>query len=138
MVRPLLLALILLGGCTLIDQRTFNPRAGLGPEPPPGPKPVGALISIDFAKPDPVYEAPLRQAVAAALARKADVAFDVVTVVPATGTIAEQVAAADSIKADARSVARVISGEGVADDVVHLLVRAEPGVTGRQVQVFVH
>jgi hypothetical protein len=143
MVRsiPLLLAVAtLVGGCTMIDQRTFNPRAGLGPPSPPptGPGPAPALMTIDFEKPDPIYEAQLREAVDQALARKPMVSFDVVTVVPAVGTPAQQVDAADSIRADARTVARIISDEGVDDDRVHLLARAETGVVGRQLQIYVH
>jgi hypothetical protein len=139
MARPSQLALLLLlGGCTLIDQRTFNPRAGLGPPVPPVPGPPPPLISVDFGKPNPVYEAPLRHAVEEALARKATVAFDVTIVVPATGTIAEQADAAASIRADARDVAGIIADEGVDTDRIHLLARAESGIVGRQVQVYVH
>ena len=72
------------------------------------------------------------------MGRKPTVEFDVVTVVPAAGTPAQQVAAASSIRADARDVARTISGAGVDDDRVHLLARSESSVSGRQVQVFVH
>jgi hypothetical protein len=133
MVRSfsLLLALtVLAGGCTLIDQRTFNPRAGLGlPEPP---------TIIDFEKPNPVYEAQLRDAVDQALARKPTVMFDVVTIVPATGTPAQQVDAAVSIRADARQVAGIIVDQGAGQDQVHMLARAEPNAAGRQVQVYVH
>jgi hypothetical protein len=139
MARPSQFALLLLlGGCTLIDQRTFNPRAGMGPIVPPGPGPTPALISVDFSKPDPVYETPLRQAVEQALSRKPTVAFDVTIVVPATGTIAQQAAAAASIRADAREVARIITDEGVDEERVHMLARAESGIVGRQVQVYVH
>ena len=138
---PLLLVLTaLVAGCTLVDQTTFNPRAGLGPLPPPvtGPGPTPALITINFESPNPVYEAQLRQAVDEAVGRKPNVTFDVVTVVPAVGTPAQQVDAAVSIRADARDVARIISDQGVDDDRVHLLARAEAGAAGRQVQVFIH
>ena len=76
----LLLALtVLVAGCTLIDQTTFNSRAGLGPLPPPvtGPGPTPALITINFESPDPVYEAQLRQAVDDAVSRKPNVALSV-------------------------------------------------------------
>jgi hypothetical protein len=127
----LLLALsVLAGGCTLIDQRTFNPRAGLGPPVPvstaPGPPPP--LITIDFEKPDAVYEAQLRGAVDQALSRKPDVVFDVVTVVPAKGTPEQQADAAISIRADAREVAHIITDQGASPD----------QAVGRQVQVFIH
>jgi hypothetical protein len=134
----MLLLAALTGGCTLIDQRTFNPRAGLGPLVPPGPPGPGALVTVDFGKPNPDYAGELRLAVDAALARKPDVVFDVITVVPAIGTPADQVAAATGITADAREIARVISSEGVDDTQIHLSARAQGGVTSRQVQVFVH
>ena len=132
--------LALLGGCALIDQRTFNPRAGLGPEPPPMPGPGAAppLVSIDFAKPDAVFEEALRRAVDDAVARKPTVAFDVVTVVPATGTVEQQANAAGSIRGDAREVARIIADEGADPDGIHLLARGEPGAVGLLVQVYVH
>ena len=101
----------------------------------PGPQ---ALITVDFSKPDPAYEAALRQAVDDAVARKPDVAFDVTTVVPASGSSADQIAAASSLNADARAIARVISGQGVDDDRVHLSAVSEGGAPGKQVRVYVH
>jgi hypothetical protein len=135
-----LLLLPLLAGCKLIDQRTFNPHAG---EPATGPAPVAAavtppLMTIDFSTPNPIYDTQLRAAVQQALARKPDVVFDVTTVVPATGTPAQQVAAAEAISADARQVARTISSDGVDDGNVHLSARSEPDVKVRQIRVYVH
>ncbi len=133
------LSLSILAGCTLIDQRTFNPQAGRKPPDLAGPAGPGApppLITVDFSHPSPDYAAVLRQAVVSALSRKRDVQFDVVTVVPATGAPADQVGAATGLTADARAIARAINADGVDDDRIHLLARAE-GVTTRQVQVFV-
>jgi len=135
-----LLLLLLLAGCKLIDQRTFNPHAG-EPATAPAPAPAAAvlpLMTIDFSTPNPIYDTQLREVVQQALARKPDVVFDVTTVVPATGTPAQQVASAAGISADARQVARTISGEGVDDDNVHLSARSEPDVKGRQIRVYVH
>jgi hypothetical protein len=140
LVPSLLMIASLLGGCTLVDQRTFNPRAGMEPPPPPStaPGPPPPLITVDFEKPNPAYEAPLREAVDQALSRKQTVEFDVITIVPAVGLPAQQVDAAISIRADARDIARVIGNEGVDPDRIHMLARAEPGVTARQVRVYVH
>ena len=137
--RAWLLLLPLLAGCKLVDQRTFNPGAGVPRTlpAPPGPAAPQALVTIDFSRPAPDYDQMLRQAVEQAVARKPDVNFDVVTVVPAAGTLQEQAAAAAALTADARTVARTINSEGVDDDRINLLARAEPGVTTRQVQVFV-
>ena len=140
MLRTLaLLCSTLLLGCTLIDQRTFNPQAGLPAKPPtaPGPPPVLPLVTIDLSRPNPDYAASLHQAVGFALSRKPDVEFDVVSVVPATGTPAQQVAAATGITGEAREIARAINGDGVDDDRIHLSARAD-SVPNRQVQVFVH
>ncbi len=142
MTRILLAALLLplLAGCKLIDQRTFNPNADKAPvvAVPPGPAPARPLVTIDFNTPDPAYAEALHQAVQQALARKPDVQFDVTTVVPATGSPADQVKAASGLDAQARQVARTISGDGVDEDNVHLSARADPAVTNRQIQVFVH
>ncbi len=129
----------LLAGCTLIDQRTFNPLAGMPAKAPvvAGPAPTPPLVAIDFGRPSPDYAAALEQAVAAALARKADAQFDVITIVPATGTAAQQTEAAVGLIPDARDVARAINRDGVDDDRIHLQARADAGVATRQVQVFV-
>ena len=129
--------ILLVGGCTLIDQRTFNPRAGLGPIPPPGVGPPPPLIAIDFAGSAPVYEASLRQAVDQAIARKPTVVFEVATVVSATGTLEQQAEAASSLRNDARDVARIIAEEGVDADRINLVARSEAGAAGRQVLVMV-
>ena len=130
----------LLLGCTLVDQRTFDPQAGIPKLVPaaPGPAPTVALVTIDLSKPNPNYTAALDQAVREAVGRKSDVVFDVVSVVPATGTPAQQVAAATGITGDARDIARAINADGVDDDRIHLSARADAAVTTRQVQVFVH
>ncbi len=140
LLLPLLALVPVLTGCKLIDQRTFDANAGkpVVIPAPPGPPNPQALITVDFARPNPDYQAQLQQAVESALARKPNVLFDVVTVVPATGTPAQQVAAATALTADARAIARAINADGVDDDHIDLQARAEPGQTTRQVQVFVH
>ena len=139
-VLAVLLSMTLLGGCTLIDQRTFNPMAGAKPAPPlppPGPAPAPPLVTIDFGRPNPDYTTALQQAVDQARSRKPDVQFDVVTVVPNTGTPENQVAAATALTADAREVARRIEANGVDDDHIHLLARAQIGVPTRRIEIYV-
>lgn len=124
-----------LAGCTLIDQNTFNPTAGAVPVIPPAP--VAAAVPAPSGPPplftvhpgQPSQEA-VRQAVAAARNRKADVAFDVVAVVPGD----EQAAASSS---DAAAVARSIAAQGVPTSRVHLFARPEAGLAGREVRVYV-
>ncbi len=141
MIRILLAALLLplLAGCKLIDQRTFNPNADRPPviAGPPAPAAALPLVTIDFSTPDPAYAEVLRQAVEQALSRKRDAQFEVTTVVPATGSPADQVAAASGLDAQARQVARAISGNGVDEDNVHLSARSDPAVKNRQIQIFV-
>ena len=139
MVRPAVCLIAVLCGCTLVDQRTFNPDAGKPPVIPqrPGPPAILPLVTIDFGQPDPDYAEPLRQAVDSALARKPDAKFEVATVVPATGTPADQVSAAQTLTPDARQIARAIAADGVADERIQLTARALPSVGTRQVQVFV-
>jgi hypothetical protein len=135
-----LLCSTLLVGCTLIDQRTFNPTAGFPAKMPttPGPPPIVPFLTIDLSTAHPDYAATLNQAVAEAVGRKPNVEFDVVSVVPGTGTPAQQVAAATGITGDAREIARAINADGVDDDRIHLSARADSAVTTRQVQIFVH
>ncbi len=130
--------LLILAGCKLVDQTTFNPNAGKLPTPPVivGPS-APPLLTIQVNDPTLSYEPILRQQVAAALARKPDVVFDVVTVVPATGTPASQTAAATEVISDARQVARTINSEGVDDPRIHLAARSEAGLAAREIRVFV-
>ena len=88
-MRPAALALVVaLGGCTLIDQNTFNPHAGDAPVIPPAPKvaakpvPVGPPPLVVISSGNTGFEPQLRQAVAAARARKPGVVFDVVEMQP--------------------------------------------------------
>ena len=131
------LTAVLLCGCTLIDQRTFDPRAGMPVASPAAAGGVVALVTIDLAKAHPDYAAALHQAVREAVGRKPGVEFDVVSVVPATGTPQQQVAAATGIIGDARDIARAINADGVDDGRIHLSARSDAGASSRQVQVFV-
>lgn len=135
-----LLCSSLLVGCTLIDQRTFNPLAGIPAKAPvaAGAPAIMPLLTIDLAKANPDYAGSLHQAVAEAVGRKPTVEFDVVSIVPATGTTAQQVAAATGITGDARDIARAINQDGVDDTRIHLSARADPAASNRQVEVFVH
>ena len=136
-MKAWLATLLLTAGCTLIDQRTFNPDAGMppvvarpvvkAPKTMVGPPP---LITIATANPAE-FRAPLQKAVAAARARKADVVFDVVEMQPP-----ETVAAA-GIGANAEAVAKLITAEGVPPGRVRLAVRPEEDVRPNEVRVYV-
>jgi len=134
-------ALVLLDGCALVDQRTFA-----GTPEPPAPAQVAAtpdaartpLISIGFDRPDPHYQELLRYAVAQAMLRRPDVAFDVVAVLPKSDT---QTQADDRLtqgQTDALAVASALRGQGIPADRVILGVRIDPAAKGREVRVYVH
>ncbi len=110
--RALLLIAGALPGCTLIDQRTFNPDAGKRPEmpkaptpqapapPEPGPPPLLTIRLPTTAD----LRADIAKAVADARQRKPTVVFDVVEV---SGE------ASATVGAEAEEVARLITAQGV-------------------------
>lgn len=133
--RAALLGLAGLSGCTLIDQRTFNPAAGQPPvhatvpapplplaPPEPGAPP---LLSIRLPVP-PDWRSTVAKAVAAARARKRDVAFDVV-----------EITAGTTAGPEAASIADIIVAQGVPASRVNLSARPIPNVA-HEVRVFVH
>jgi hypothetical protein len=135
----LVLALASLCGCTLIDQRTFNPDADkapviakpvAAPAPPPqiGPPP---LLTIVPGATSAVYKTPLHDAVAAALARKPTVVFDVVEM------IAPDTPGDAPLGAEAVAVARLIVGQGVPAPRVRLVARPDSTAPAHEVRVFV-
>ena len=133
--RAVLLALAGLSGCTLVDQRTFNPDAGrppVHPKPPAPPPPLAPpepgpppLLSVRLpASAD--LRATIARSVAAARARKRDVVFDVVEITPGTSAGREAAEIADLIVAQGIPAARVrLSARPIAD-------------VAREVRVFVH
>ena len=131
-----------LPGCTLIDQNTFNPNARAAPVIPAAP--VAAAVALPPGPPplltlrpgQPVQDA-VRQAVLAARRRKPDVVFDVVAMVPGgIGTDGGPDGPASS-SAEAGTVARAITAQGVPPGQVRLFARPEAGLAGREVRVYV-
>lgn len=137
MIRWAVLA-VLLPGCTLIDQNTFDKSASAVPVIPPAPvvavpyTPPGgpALLTL---QPGPLPKGAVRQAVAAARRRKPDVVFDVVAALPGRAT--EEDAARGG--AEAEAVAQAIAAEGVDASRVRLLARPEPGLPARETRIYV-
>lgn len=114
---------VLVGGCTLVDQRTFNPGAGVAPIVPPPPAPLveaptdpRALFTL---RPPATLDAAAQQAltrvVRAALARKPAATFSVAAVIPEPGAGAGQ----------AEAVLRAVIAAGVAPGQTSL--RAQSG-----------
>jgi len=135
---PRILACLLLAGCALIDQRTFAPAPEAKAQPAPAQPPQAQvnvdprtpLVTIDFSSEPPHYEELLRYAVRAAEMRDRDVEYDVVAVLPKPNE-------ADQGKRDAAAVMRSMMLAGVPSGRIHLGLRAEPALPGRQVRVYV-
>ncbi len=137
--RPPLAPMLLFAaaGCTLVDQNTFNPHAGDAPVIPPAPVVAAAPPRIG---PPPLlvippaatgYEPTLRQAVAAARARKPGVLFDVVEMQPLDPPPDAPIGRA------AAAVAHLVAAAGVPQANIRLAARPEAGVTPGEVRVYV-
>lgn len=136
-----LLVLSCLMGCRLVDQTTFG---GKPQKPPPDmltqalqPGPAVPLVTIVFNGGEVAYTDQLRLAVQMAEARKPDVQYDVVTVVPASGTPADQVAAARAGESDAVDVATEMNELGVDPPRIHMAARTDPNVNARELRIYV-
>lgn len=132
---PLVL-LLLLSGCALWDQDTFQPSPEAEPTPPgpvqPGPRVDrrDPLVTIDFASADPRYRDPLRYAIRAAESRGRSIQYDVVAVVPSAEMMADG-------QRHGVSVMRAIAQERVPMGRLHLGLRVEPWLTAPRVLVYV-
>jgi hypothetical protein len=141
----LLLVPLLAAGCALVDQRTFDPAAGTPPvvakPAPPAPQPDRALdgsppfVTIRPGQ-DRGYDDALAQAVIAALARKRDAQFVVLTAVP-PGTDAAQDAAVAALVPEAARLAGIVARRGVPAARVQLQARAEPNLAAPELRLYV-
>jgi hypothetical protein len=139
---PLVLAL-LSTGCTLIDQRTVARWVG-GPRAAPSQAdlaeaalPPLPLLVLRFDQPNPDDAATLAEAAEAALARKPDAVFDVITPVPTSAPRDQQDAFVRRGADDARSVADALATAGVPPGQLRLGLRSDPGNPAREVRVYV-
>lgn len=136
----LLLALCLPAGCALVDQNTFAPAPeAKAPAAPARPQPAAsapalggsrrALVIIDYSTPAPAYHDLLRYAVKAAEARDRHVQYDVVALVPHVGSAAQG-------QHDASQVMHAIMADGVPASRIHLGLSTDPGLSSRQVRIY--
>jgi hypothetical protein len=141
----LLLVPLLAAGCALVDQRTFDPQAGTPPVVPkpaaPAPQPDRVLHGLPpfvTIRPgqDRGYDAAVAQAVTAALARKRDAQFIVLTAVP-PGTDEAQAAAVGALAPEAARVAGLVARRGVPAGRVQLQARAEPNLAAPELRLYV-
>jgi hypothetical protein len=127
--------LLMFGGCTLIDQRTFAPSPEAKAQTPPAlptvpVDPRTPLVTIDYTVAAPDYAELLHYAVRAAEARDADVQYDVISVLKDP---AEAAAGQDR----ATGVMRAIMRDRVPADRIHLALRTDPALAASQVRVYV-
>ncbi|KAA5610999.1 hypothetical protein [Rhodovastum atsumiense] len=143
MRASLLVLSLLLTGCELVDQRTVARWFGSPRQAPSEADLAGAtlperpLVTIRFDTPDIDYRPVLAEAAQAALARKQDAVFDVVTPVPSAQPAAAQDAFVRRGTADARAVADALATEGVPPGQIRLGLRGDPGSPAREVRVYV-
>jgi hypothetical protein len=139
---------VLLAGCALVDQRSFDGRAGRAPTPPEqpqaagGPAPVPPLFVVRAGQLEQDWQPDLRRAVGAALARKPNVLFTVESVAPAAQGASSPAAQAAALRAavslDGRPVAQAISADGADPAQIEMTAMADPAAHASEVRVYVH
>lgn len=145
MRRAVLAILILLTGCTLVDQRTFDANAGRPPALPVAPVAVPQpdrtlggmppLVTLRFGQ-DTAYDPAVARATRAALHQKADARFTILTAVP-SATADAQAAAAATVGPAAAHMAQVIEAQGVPASRVALEARPEANLAASELRVYV-
>lgn len=134
---------VALGGCKLVDQRTFDAAANRKPVPQvppavPGAPPVPPLAAVRFGAPPESWQPGLIEIVRMALARKPEALFQVQTLVPARGTPQAQAAAlAASGRTGGRLVAETIVSAGASSAQVEMTASSDASVTEPEVRVYV-
>jgi hypothetical protein len=127
-----------LGACKLVDQTTF----GAAPAAPAPDQLTAALTGVPLVVirgPYPaMYDEALRDAVGLAEARKPNAAYDVVTIVPASGSSDQQIAEAAKGQPDAIDMMDKLAEIGVDPQRMHLSVRADAAVAAREMRLYVH
>ncbi len=119
-----------------MDQKTFAPAPEAKAEAPAQPAaPVKVdtrvpLVTVDFSGAPPQYEELLRYAVRAAEMRDRDVQYDVVAMLPSASDAGEG-------QREAAMLMRSIMVAGVPAARIHLGLRADPTLSGREVRVYV-
>lgn len=138
-MRLLTLLALLLAGCALPDQRSFNRTSATpgGAEVARAALPARPLVTIRLPAETAQWRQAVLDAVAAARDRKPDVVFDVMAAVPTEAVEADRVAALRQGSADARLVATVLGEAGVPPDRLRLGAQGDPGRPPREVRIYV-
>jgi hypothetical protein len=115
----------------LIDQTDFDPPPPVRPvvAPVPDPETRSALVTIEYAKPDPDYHATLAATIRAVESRRPGLLFDVVAVVGSDGET-------QMGRLRAAEVMTAVEAEGVIPARIQLGLRVDPGRKIPQVRVY--
>ena len=127
--------MLLLGGCTLVDQRTFR-RTSAPDTAAVRPLPALPLIVIRFDHPDDDYGPALATAVQDAQVRNPTASFDVLTPIPTKAPPEEQRKYIEQGSEDATVVGRNLQEIGGDADRVRLGFRGDDGSPPREVRVY--
>ncbi len=117
-----------------MDQRTFSRAASLAPAEAAN-LPALPLITVRFDA--PLDSDAIAGAVQLAMSRRPGAIFEVVAPVPSGAPRAAQEAAVRQGQADAEQVATAMAAAGADRARIQLGLRADPGVPGREVRVYV-
>ena len=136
---------LLLVGCKLVDQRSFDRSAGRAPVPPVqrqvahASASVPPLFVVHAGQSDEDWQPDLRQAVAEALARKPNVLFTVESVAPAAASPAAQaILMRTATTSEGLPVAEAIATDGAQPAQVEMTALADPAAQAPEVRVYVH
>lgn len=138
-----MLACAILGGCKLIDQRTFDSAAGRPPVPHveparPGPAAAPPLALVRFQAAPDTWQPGLTDIVRLALSRKPLALFRAQTLVPATGTPDAQIRSlSEAGGTGGRAVAETIIAAGASSSQVEMSAMTDASVTTPEVRVYV-
>ncbi len=128
-----------LPGCRMIDQRTFErtetpaPSAVSRPDLPPLP-----LLTLRMSDPNADWRPAIDDAVRAAISRKPDVHFDVMTPVPTNASKAVQDSFLRNGAEDAQMVANALQADRISADHITIGVQGDPGTPTREVRLYAH
>nr|WP_321983731.1 hypothetical protein [uncultured Lichenicoccus sp.] len=146
LLAAMLPTLALLGGCKLVDQRTFDRNAGRKPVAHvpvvavAGPAPVPPLLVVPTREAPEDWQPRLAAAVHAALARKPNVLFTVQSIArvePGADAQTQATALRAVIDSQGRAVAQAITGDGASSLQVEMSASADPAARDAEVRVFV-
>jgi len=137
-LRLVAAAALALGGCRLIDQRTFErtptaPTAAQLARPDLPGKPVA---TVDFADPNADWRPAVHEAVRAAEAHTPNVRIILVTPVPTAQPRQKQDQFVRQGQQDAAMVAQEVQAAGVPPERITLMLRGDAGSPRRQVAIF--